>query len=116
MKRRHWYDHEKLEIIKAHDAGVLKPLGSLSVEDPKSGGELLLTVIEEWRDQFKKLGIKVPDRPPKTKLQRPLGPKTIEDLLIDEEILLKALIENKRIQESLRTRKQERGSESSLPN
>jgi len=60
IKRRHWYDHEKLDIIRAYDAGeLLKVPGSspVSVSDPKSGEELRIALIELWKSQFKSRGL-----------------------------------------------------------
>lgn len=57
--RRHWYDHEKLSIIKDYDAQKLYtfPGEPDSVTDPKSKGPLAVKLIEEWRTSFIKLGI-----------------------------------------------------------
>ena len=57
--RRHWYDHEKLSIIRQHDEQKLYafPGEPDCVTDPKSKGPLSVKLIEEWRASFIKLGI-----------------------------------------------------------
>lgn len=107
--RRHWYDHEKLGIIAAYDQGQLpKAKGSPNcVYDPKSKEELSIFAIEQWKDQFRTMGVlegRIRPAPVKQSKVVTVPQKVAEPVLEElamEKLLLKALIRNQELEEQL---------------
>ena len=118
-KRRHWYDHEKIAIIKSYDNGeLLKIPGEPSyVTDPKSNETLSVFAIEDWRDHFRTLGILSGKTKPmvQTKVTQPVvntpvfneefkTQPTQESVKVErsmQTLLIKTLIENEKLKETV---------------
>lgn len=109
--RRHWYDHEKQEIIGKYAAGELQKIRGKkdTFLDPKSGRELTLTAIDNWKKQFKKLGIALSYQTRKSEVTpkaRELRsefnlPVPHKDEVSMQTLLVKTLLENERLREVL---------------
>lgn len=107
-RRRHWYDHEKLNIIQAYDKGDLEaaPGKPNFVIDPKSKETLSIFLIESWKDSFRTLGLikkgkQVVEKPvavSNVTQNIPANRDTMQSLLLD------ALLENKMLKEQLRNK------------
>lgn len=119
-RRRHWYDHEKVRIINAYDAGQLESVYSKPnlVVDPKSKEQLSIFLIEGWKDQFRTLGIlKATKQAPKAVQQdvqkMPQSADAVQTLLVN------VLLENQKLKavlEGLKKsgRKMENGDETQI--
>jgi len=114
-KRRHWYDHEKIDIVAQYDRGELYAARGHPgfVIDPKSKEKLPRFLIENWKRQFKNFGLikgqtakKVFSKPAPVKVEAQPAPALpvqngTEKEPTVQKLLVKTLIENEQLKSKL---------------
>lgn len=100
--RRHWYDHEKLEIIRKYEAGKLYTAGPRQVLEPKYEEPLPIEVIGRWKSQFKKLGIGgFKDNPESKAKSRKTFEKPVRDAKVVRDMMLEVMEEKNQLRKMI---------------